>query len=190
MIAFVAQHIPALATLPGSCPQAAFGEVLISCLTAIRVEVVAAPTLATTVAALLTSSLSPALRPVLLQIGGSTSAADASQLGAHSPAAEQAASSSAAAQLPQRAATPDLNFEAQRAQQASVDACNGLQGDVEGSDQLIGCLLRLYRGAVSLYGHCAATQLQIEPLSGQGTGLSIPQPSQQPETGQPSPLAV
>ena len=190
MIAFVAQHIPALVALPGSCPQAALGEVLISCLTAIRVEVVAAPTLATATAALLTTSLSPALRPMLLQIGGSASAADAAQLGAHSPAAEEAASSSAAAQLPQRAAAPDFNFEAQRAQQASVNACNGLQGDFEGLEQLIGCLLRLYRGAVGVYGQCAATQLQIEPLPGQGTGLSINRPLQQPETGQASALAV
>ena len=190
MITFIAQHIPALAALPGCCPQAAFGDVLASCLTAVRVEVVSAPTLATATAALLTTSLRSALTPVLLQMGGSISAADASQLKTHPSAMEDTASNSAAAQSPQRAAAPDLNFKAQRAQQASVDAGNGLHWDVEGSEQLTGCLLRLYRGAVGLYGQCAATQLQIEPLPGKGTGLSAHRPSQQHETGQPTPLAV
>lgn len=184
MIAFIAQHIPALAALPGSCPQAAFGEVLASCLTAVRVEVVSAPTLATATAALLTTGLSSALAPVLLQIGSSVSAADTSQLGNCYAAAEEAGSNSAAAQLPERTVVPDLNFKAQRAQQASVGAGNRLERDVEGSEQLTGCLLRLYRGAVSLYGQCAATQLQIEPLPGQATGLSTQRPSQQHETGQ------
>ena len=190
MIAFIAQHIPALAALPDGCPQAAFGEVLASCLTAVRVEVVSAPTLATAASALLTTSLSPVLRPMLLQIGDSISAAGASQLGIRSPATEEPASNSAAAQLPQHLVTPNLNFKAQRAQQAAVDACNGLKKDVEGSEQLMGCLLRLYQGAVGLYGQCAATQLQIEPLPGQATGLSTHRPSQQHETGQLPPLAV
>ena len=190
MIALIAQHIPTLAALPSSGPQAAFGEVLASCLTAVRVEVVSAPTLATAAAALLTTSLSPVLRPVLLQIGDSTSAASASQCGTHSPAAEEGASHSAAAQLAERALAPGLNFKAQRAQQASVGAGNGLKKDVEGPEQLVGCLLRLYRGAVGLYGQCAATQLQIEPLPGQATGLSAHRPSQQHETGQPPPLTV
>lgn len=189
MIAFIADHIPALAVLPRSCPQAAFGEVLASCLTAIRVEVVSAPTLATAAAALLTSSLGPALSPMLLQTNANISSTDASQHDIQTQAAE-AARASAAAQLPQRVASSNSHFEAQHAQQAAVEGGSWLQRDVEGSEQLMGCLLRLYRGAVGLYGQCAATQLQIAQLPGQGTGLSTHQPSQHPETGQPSPIAL
>lgn len=188
MIAFIAHHIPALAALPGSCPQAAFGEVLASCLTAIRVEVVSAPTLAAAAAALLTDSLGPVLSPMLLPNHANISSTDASQLEIQTPAAE--AASSAAFQLPQHVAASNSNFEAQHAQQAAVEGGSRLQRDVEASEQLMGCLLRLYRGAVGLNGQCAATQLQIAQLPGQGTGLSTHQPPQQPETGQPSPLAL
>ena len=187
MIAFISLHIPALAALPGKCSQAAFGEVLASCLTAIRVEVVSAPTLACAAAALLTTSLSPALRPLLLHIG-STSSANTFQLDSHTLAAGEE-SGLAAAQLPWHAAAPSSNLEAQHAQQASAAAGNLLQKDVKGTEQVAGCLLRLYHGAVALYGQCAATQLQIQPLPGQGTGLSTHQPSQQPESGVSHPLS-
>lgn len=188
MIAFIAHHIPALAALPGSWPQAAFGEVLASCLTAIRVEVVSALTLASAAATLLTASLSPTLRPVLLQLH-SISCASTCQLASHIPEAEEAAAASTAAQLPQHVAAADSNFNAQRAQQAPAAGGEQLQG-MGASEQLAACLLRLYHGAVALYGQCAATQLQIEPLPGQGTGLSIHQPSQQAETGQPFFLVI
>lgn len=197
MIAFTARHIPALAALPGSCPQAAFGQVLASCLMAIRVEVVSAPTLASAAAALLTTRLNPALKPVLLQVH-KISSRNTFQLGNQNPGAEEAATASAAAWLPrhaaasnsndkpqhaQHAATAHSNFETQHVQQAAAAAGGQLQ-DLEESEQLIACLLRLYQGAVGLYGQCAATQLQIEPLPGQGTGLSTHEPSQQSETGQ------
>lgn len=189
MIAFIAHHIPALAALPGGCPQAASEEALASCLTSIRVEVVSAPSLATAAAALLPSSLGPVLTPILLQINANISSTDASHQVVQTSAAE-AASRSAAAQLPQHVAAPNSSFEAQHAQQAAVEGGSWLQRDVEGSEQLMGCLLRLYRGAVGLYGQCAATQLQIAQLPGQGTGLFTNQPSQQPETGQLLPPAV
>ena len=190
MIAFIAHRIPALAALPGSWPQAAFGQVLASCLTAIRVEVVSAPTLANAAATLLRTSLSPALRSVLLQLH-SISSPGTVHISNHIAEAEEVAGASAAAQLPQNVAAADLNSNTQHAQQAPAAGGGGgqLEG-VEGSEQVIACLLRLYHSAVGLYGECAATQLQIEPLLGQGTGLSTHQPSQQPATGQPFILGV
>ena len=150
MIAFIAQHLPSLATLPVSSPaQAAFGEVVATCLAAIRVEVVAAPTLASAVADLLTASLKPMLLPMLLQMNTASVS----------------------------------SFPAQQAQQAQqAFAASGVD---TASDQLLGCLLRLYHGAVDLHGQCAATQLQIEPLPGQSSGLSTQQPSHGSDTGQP-----
>ncbi|KAL0041979.1 hypothetical protein WJX79_010815 [Trebouxia sp. C0005] len=62
MITFAAEHLPSLATLPVSSPtQAAFAQILSTCLANIRIEVVSAPTLADAVAELLQNSLAPAL---------------------------------------------------------------------------------------------------------------------------------
>lgn len=142
MIAFVAQHLPSLATLPANSPaQAAFGEVLASCLASIRIEVVSAPTLAKAVAELLVDSLRPSLLPVLAHL------------------------------------SPTADTLAQHAQHAAGSTDGQRGSDVGTSELLLACLLRLYRAAVELHGRCAATQMQIEPLPGQTTGLS---PEQSP----------
>jgi len=149
MITFVTEHLPSLATIPASSPtQAAFAEVLTTCLSNIRVEVMSAPTLADAVAELLQNSLAPALLPALEDL------------------------------------SHNLNLGPQHAQHGTetVDSQHG--SHQHASEQLLGCLLRLYSNAVDLYGQCAATQMQITPLLGQGTGLSTQQSPAAEPTGE------
>ncbi len=196
MITFVAQHLPSLATLPGSSPtQAAFAEVLTTCLANIRVEVISAPTLADIVAELLQNSLAPALLPALGGLSYNASGTlvsmqqpDEAEL-AKGPAEPDSASQHAQQEfsanlnvVPQHAGSPaNLDLVPQHAQHATqtVDG-----SDQHAPEQLLGCLLRLYSNAVDLYGQCAATQIQITPLPGQGTGLSTQQSSAAEQTGE------
>lgn len=161
MITFVAQHIPSLGVLSVSSPaQAAFGQVLASCLEFVRVEVVSAPTLARAVAELLQNSLNPALQPALLKLSATRPQAAALPTGCSSAGVTLP---SLKAQHAQQGSAAKSNVSSQHAQHGS---------GLDTSEQLFGCLLRLYHSAVALYGQCAATQMQIEPLSGQATGLS------------------
>ena len=259
MIAFIAQHTPSLAAFPVDFPaQAAFGEVLASCLASIRVEVVSAPTLADAAADLLTASLGPVLEPILVQLStvgskhviGSeyVSAAAATDVASAAILGEQPADAEeqeveeeekiglaalegcfplrrrgvrAGKHHKKRYGTRDaaveatmlvdtdqdvqhhvvVKFEAEHAQQAQLAqqaqqaqqaqdaaAADGQEGgcDTGASSQLLGCLLRLYRGAVDLHSQCAGTQLQVQPLPGQGTGLTTHQLPLDSMTGQSS----
>ncbi len=199
MITFVAEHLPSLATLPVSSPtQAAFAEILTTCLTNIRVEVVSAPSLADAVAELLQNSLAPALLPALKGLSPNASASlvsmqqpDEPVLGKspdQSDSAPQHAQQESPANLnvvPQHAGSPaNLNLGPRHAQH-DTEAVGGQRGSHQRvSEQLLGCLLRLYSNAVDLYGQCAATQMQIMPLPGQGTGLSTQQSPAAEETGE------
>ena len=196
MITFAAEHLPSLATLPVSSPtQAAFAEILTTCLANIRVEVVSAPTLADAVAELLQNSLAPALLPALGCLGPNASGtlvsmqqpeeAEPAQGPAEPDSAPQHAQQESPANLnvvPQHAGSPaNLNLGPQHAQHATHTVDGSHQHT---SEQLLGCLLRLYSNAVDLYGQCAATQMQIMPLPGQGTGLSTQQPPAAEQTGE------
>ncbi len=196
MITFAAQHLPSLATLPVSAPtQAAFAEVLTTCLANIRVEVVSAPTLADAVAELLQNSLAPVLLPALGGLSPNASGAFVSmqqpdeRVAGTSPdqsdSPPQHAQQESPANLdvvPQHAGSPaNLNLGPQHAQHATKIVDGSHQHT---SEQLLGCLLRLYSNAVDLYGQCAATQLQITPLPGQGTGLSTQQSPAAEQTGE------
>lgn len=183
MIHFVAQHVPTLASLFTSSPaQAAFGEVLASCLTHVRVEVVSASTLAGAVTELLHTSLASALLPMLQYSAsnsdGSAEAGTASQRAQH----ESPANLNLNAQHAQQGTAAGFDVDAQHAQQEPTDAAPGREDQLD--KQLYVCLLRLYSGAVKLYGHCAATQMQIEPLPGQATGLSTQQAPAAEQTGE------
>ena len=199
MITFAAEHLPSLATLPVSSPtQAAFAEILTTCLANIRVEVVSAPTLADAVAELLQNSLAPALLPALGGLSPNASGTLVSMQQPNEPvltrgpaepdSAPQHAQQESPANLnvvPQHAGSPaNLNLGPQHAQHdtATVDGQHG--GHQHVSEQLLGCLLRLYSNAVDLYGRCAATQMQITPLPGQGTGLSTQQSPAAEQTGE------
>ena len=187
MIAFIAQHTPSLAALPAESPaQAAFGEVLASCLASIRVEVVAAPTLADAAADLLTTSLRPVLEPILSTVENQY---------ANSPEPPSAALTDAAMltdadQALQHHVVLDLNFsaghakQAQQAQHAAAAVGKEVVSDTVASVQLLRCLLRLYHGAVDLHNRCAGTQLQVQPLPGQGTGLTTHQLPYEHVTGE------
>lgn len=199
MITFAAEHLPSLATLPVSSPtQAAFAQILSTCLAKIRIEVVSAPTLADAVAELLQNSLAPALVPALRDLSYSASGTLVSMQQPDEPvptkgpaepdSAPQHAQQEVLANLtvgPQHEAPPvNLNLGPQHAQHdtAAVDGQRGSHQCV--SEQLLGCLLRLYSNAVDLYGQCAATQMQITPLPGQGTGLSTQQSLAAVQTGE------
>lgn len=182
IIHFVVQHISTLASGFSSSPaQAAFGEVLASCLAHVRVEVVSASTLAGAVAELLHNSLAPALLPMLqrsaLKNDSSAEGGTAPQRAQH----ELPATLNLNAQHAQQGTTAGLNVNAQRAQHEPTEAQPGREDLLE--KQLYVCLLRLYNGAVKLYGQCAATQMQIEPLPGQATGLSTQHAPAAEQTG-------
>ena len=174
MITFLAQHIPSLSLLStSSSAQAAFGEVLATCLASIRTEVVSAPSLARAVSDLITVSLSPLLVPPLSslsQTAGSSAEHSMPVLNSKAQHAQHA-----------QHAESSLNLQAQRAQQAT--AAGSLHSGDAASEQLLACLLRSYYGAVDLYGQCAASQMQIEPLPGQATGLASAKPSGTHHTG-------
>ncbi len=190
MITFAAEHLPSLVTLRVSSPtQAAFAEVLTTCLANIRVEVVSAPTLADAVAELLQNSLAPALLPALKGLSPNASGTRVSMQQPDQPVLTrgpakpdsgpqhaQQESPENLGVVPQHAGSPEnLNLGPQLAQHdtEAVDNQHGSHQRV--SEQLLGCLLRLYSNAVDLYSQCAATQMQITPLPGQGTGLSTQQ---------------
>ncbi|KAL0022263.1 hypothetical protein WJX77_011953 [Trebouxia sp. C0004] len=198
MITFTAEHLPSLATLPvGSPTQAAFAEVLTTCLANIRVEVVSAPTLADAVAELLQNSLAPALLPAVGDLSPNASGTCVCKQQPHEPvmakglrepdSAPQYAQQESPANLngvPQHAGSPaNLNLGPPHAQH-DTEAVDGQHGILQRvPEQLLGCLLRLYSNAVNLYGQCAATQMQITPLPGQGTGLSTQQSPAAEQTG-------
>lgn len=199
MITFVTEHLPSLATIPASSPtQAAFAEVLTTCLSNIRVEVMSAPTLADAVAELLQNSLAPALLPALEDLSHNAPGTVVSMQQPDQPvlvkgpaepdSAPQHAQHVSPANskvVPQHAGSPaDLNLGPQHAQHGTetVDSQHG--SHQHASEQLLGCLLRLYSNAVDLYGQCAATQMQITPLPGQGTGLSTQQSPAAEPTGE------
>ena len=190
MITFVAQHLPSLATIPVSSPtQAAFAEVLTTCLANIRIEVVSAPTLANAVAELLQNSLAPVLLPALGGVSPNASDTVVIMQQPDEPVLEQGpAEPDSAPQHAQQEFPANLNVVLQPAgspansnsgpqhAQHAIKAVGGHRGSHQRmSEQLLGCLLRLYSNAVNLYGQCAATQMQIMPLPGQGTGLSTQQ---------------
>ena len=134
---------------------------------------VSAPSLSRVVSDLITVSLSPQLVPALSAL--SQTAGSSAQLGM--PEVEFKAQHAQHAQY----ADAGLTFNAQHAQLAAA-AGSLNQGDAA-SEQLLACLLSLYCGAIDLYGQCAASQMQIEPLPGQGTGLSSAKPSGTHHTG-------
>lgn len=192
MITFVAQHLPALPLL-GSAPaaQAALGEVLATCLASVRMEVVSAPSLARTVSELLADSLAPSLVPQLLRLNNvapSTAHSRASASSCQPQHAQQAVPGlkRRAAHAPPRCAQPR---HAQQADQnltptdPEADSDLAQQSSSAASERLLACLLRLYHGAIRLHGQCAATQLQVQPLPGQGIGWTSGQSSATDSTG-------
>ena len=196
MITFVAQHLPSMVTIPASAPtQAAFAEILTTCLTNIRVEVVSAPSLADAVAELLQNSLALALAPAL---GGLSHKASGTLVSMQQPVkpvlVKGPAEPDSAPQHAQQESPADLNGVPQHAGSAANLGPQHAQHDTEAvgnqrgshqrvSEQLLGCLLKLYSNAVNLHGQCAATQMQIMPLPGQGTGLTTQQIPAAEQTG-------
>lgn len=187
MLTFVSQSITLLSAAPhNSSTQAAIGQVLATCLALVRVELISAPNLAQAAGQLLTASLQPALAPMLLSTAG-----PAHQQQAQTDQAQIATSKQRpdfSAQCAEHSVGENLGTLNLSAQHAQHVAGNQVRSDASKTEQLLGCLLRLYHGAVGVHGQCAAMQPQVEPLPGQTTGL--PQQgssSQADQQGNPRP---
>lgn len=170
MLTFIADSIPCLtATQSTPAALAAIGQVLVSCLASVRVELIPAPNLAQAVSNLLTTSLAPTLQPLLSAAVNTQSPLGLSQV---TPGPSNLNSGVQHAQREVSQQVGDSNLAAQHAQHGGQDQAVLSQSQAAvGGEQLLGCLLQLYRGAVKVHGQCAAMQPQIDPLHGQAVGL-------------------
>ena len=121
------------------------GQLLHTCLTAIRIELASAVALAGAVEKVLDQGLSAPLQDLLLQLG--VPAADAAAPQGH--------------EEPPQAATGTGRAPAGT---GAVQA----GGLVPGRQQMLALLLQLYAAALELHRQCAAMHPQVEALPGQG----------------------
>ena len=182
MLTFVSESITLLSAAPhNSSTQAAIGQVLATCLASVRVELISAPNLAQAAGQLLTASLQPALAPLLLSIAGQPHQQQVQNDRAQIATSKQRPDSSAQCTEHSISETPGgSTLSAQRAQHVASNQARSDAAETE--QQLLGCLLRLYHGAVGIHGQCAAMQPQVDPLPGQTTGL--PQQGSSSQTDQ------
>lgn len=175
MLSFASHGIPSLVAAQDDSPaQVAMGQILATCLAAVRIELIPALSLAQAASSLLTDSLQPALAPLLQSIACKAQQHQHQQQlqpDALQPAAS-ARSSNSSAQRAQQDSSLQAEAQNLKAQHAQHEATGGHAiPDWGATQQLLGCLLWLYHGAVGIYGQCAAMQPQIDSRPGQASGL-------------------